>query len=50
MQFQGVPLSPFHVLGDRRYLSRLVTETQEGITSLEDARSLQREVQQLKVR
>lgn len=48
-QVDVIPLSPFHVLGDRRYLARLVTETQAGVAALEDVASLRKEIDTLKV-
>ncbi len=45
-----IPASPFHLMGNRKYLSRLVAQTQAGIAAIEDSNSLKKEIEQLKVR
>lgn len=42
-------LTPFHVLGDRDFLSKLVTDTHAGLAALEESLLLKDEVRQLQV-
>lgn len=45
-----VPMTPFHALGDRAVLSKLVADTHAGLVAIEDSNLLKEEMRQLQVR
>jgi hypothetical protein len=44
-----VEIHPFHALGDREFLARVVAETHAGMSAIEDSDSVKEEIKQLQV-
>jgi hypothetical protein len=44
-----MPFTPFHALGDRHVLSKLVAETHAGFAAMEEAAMFREEINQLEV-
>lgn len=49
-QLGRIEIHPFHALGNRDFLSRVVAETHAGMAAIEDSDLLRQEVKQLEVR